>query len=75
MNPTIIYVDGTLASQSDFFLDPIYMSIFSCSDQTDPFNRSPLTMDQIRPNEELKQQIVQWLAEHKQGGVQMGPSG
>lgn len=25
------------------------------SDQTDPFNRSPLTMDQIRPNTELKE--------------------
>ena len=45
------------------------------SDQTDPFNRSPLTMDQIRPNEELKQQILQWLAKHKQESLQMGPSG
>lgn len=61
-----------LNSQSDFFCDLIFSP---CSDQTDPFNRSPLTMDQIRPNEELKQQIKQWLAEHKQGGMQMGPSG
>ena len=45
------------------------------SDQTDPFNRSPLTMDQIRPNEELKQQILQWLAKHKQESLQMGQSG
>ncbi|NXW57075.1 UBE4A factor, partial [Eurystomus gularis] len=35
------------------------------SDQTDPFNRSPLTMDQIRPNTELKERIQQWLAERK----------
>uniref|UniRef100_A0A8C3L734 Ubiquitin conjugation factor E4 A n=1 Tax=Chrysolophus pictus TaxID=9089 RepID=A0A8C3L734_CHRPC len=35
------------------------------SDQTDPFNRSPLTMDQIRPNRELKEKIQQWLAERK----------
>uniref|UniRef100_A0A8B9PPE1 Ubiquitin conjugation factor E4 A n=1 Tax=Apteryx owenii TaxID=8824 RepID=A0A8B9PPE1_APTOW len=35
------------------------------SDQTDPFNRSPLTMDQIRPNTELKEKIQQWLAERK----------
>lgn len=46
----------------------------TCSDQTDPFNRSPLTMDQIRPNEELKQQILQWLDEHKQR-LQLGSSG
>ncbi|XP_021564390.1 ubiquitin conjugation factor E4 A isoform X2 [Carlito syrichta] len=36
------------------------------SDQTDPFNRSPLTMDQIRPNTELKEKIQRWLAERKQ---------
>ncbi|XP_038609695.1 ubiquitin conjugation factor E4 A [Tachyglossus aculeatus] len=36
------------------------------SDQTDPFNRSPLTMDQIRPNAELKEKIQKWLAERKQ---------
>lgn len=37
----------------------------SFSDQTDPFNRSPLTMDQIRPNTELKEKIQRWLAERK----------
>ncbi|XP_053547265.1 ubiquitin conjugation factor E4 A [Bombina bombina] len=36
------------------------------SDQTDPFNRSPLTMDQIKPNIELKDRIQQWLSERKQ---------
>uniref|UniRef100_A0A8C6E565 Ubiquitin conjugation factor E4 n=1 Tax=Moschus moschiferus TaxID=68415 RepID=A0A8C6E565_MOSMO len=36
------------------------------SDQTDPFNRSPLTMDQIRPNTELKEKIQRWLAERRQ---------
>ena len=51
------------------------VSLLFYSDQTDPFNRSPLTMDQIRPNEELKQQILQWLATHKQESLQMGPSG
>lgn len=32
------------------------------SDQTDPFNRAPLTMDKVKPNETLKEQIVQWMA-------------
>ncbi|XP_075696261.1 ubiquitin conjugation factor E4 A isoform X2 [Rhinoderma darwinii] len=36
------------------------------SDQTDPFNRSPLTMDQIKPNRELKEKILKWLSERKQ---------
>ncbi|KAM4015855.1 ubiquitin conjugation factor E4 A isoform 1-T3 [Anomaloglossus baeobatrachus] len=35
------------------------------SDQTDPFNRSPLTMDQIKPNRELKERICTWLSERK----------
>ncbi|KAM6959039.1 LOW QUALITY PROTEIN: ubiquitin conjugation factor E4 A [Aplochiton taeniatus] len=45
------------------------------SDQTDPFNRTHLTMDQIRPNEDLKQRILQWLDEHKQEAPEAGPSG
>lgn len=44
---------------------------FCPSDQTDPFNRSPLTMDQIRPNTELKEKIQQWLAERKQQKEQL----
>ncbi|XP_063292738.1 ubiquitin conjugation factor E4 A isoform X2 [Pelobates fuscus] len=35
------------------------------SDQSDPFNRSPLTMDQMKPNLELKEKILQWLSERK----------
>lgn len=33
------------------------------SDQTDPFNRSPLTMEQVVPNDELRARIEQWLTE------------
>lgn len=35
-----------------------------CSDQFDPFNRQPLTMDMVKPAAELKQQITQWIEEH-----------
>lgn len=31
------------------------------SDQTDPFNRSPLSMDQVTPNRTLKAEIEEWL--------------
>lgn len=41
------------------------------SDQTDPFNRSPLTMDQVRPNTELKERIQRWLAERRQQKEQL----
>lgn len=32
------------------------------SSKTDPFNRSPLTLDQIRPDHELRARIEQWQA-------------
>ncbi|XP_030751488.1 ubiquitin conjugation factor E4 A isoform X2 [Sitophilus oryzae] len=35
------------------------------SDQTDPFNRSPLSMDQIVPNQELREEISKWVEERK----------
>lgn len=31
------------------------------SDQTDPFNREPLSMDQVIPNIELKAKIDEWI--------------
>ncbi|XP_060534633.1 ubiquitin conjugation factor E4 A [Cylas formicarius] len=35
------------------------------SDQTDPFNRSPLTLDQVIPNVELRDEIRNWITERK----------
>lgn len=35
------------------------------SDQTDPFNREPLTMDQVRSDTELKEKIDAWIRERK----------
>ncbi|CAB4253983.1 similar to Saccharomyces cerevisiae YDL190C UFD2 Ubiquitin chain assembly factor (E4) that cooperates with a ubiquitin-activating enzyme (E1) [Maudiozyma barnettii] len=35
------------------------------SDSTDPFNRSPLRLEQVIPNEELKQLITEWKASKK----------
>ena len=37
--------------------------MFCCSDQTDPFNRQPLSMEMIVPAEELKAEITSWLLE------------
>jgi len=34
------------------------------SDEKDPFNRSPLTLDQVVPCETLEQQIKEWLKEN-----------
>jgi len=35
------------------------------SDQTDPFNRSPLTMDLVKPHDELREKIQAWLEEQR----------
>ena len=35
------------------------------SDQVDPFNRQPLTLDMVIPNMELKDRVQEWLKEHK----------
>lgn len=32
------------------------------SDQSDPFNRMPLTLDKVIPQTELKQEIQDWVA-------------
>jgi ubiquitin conjugation factor E4 B len=36
------------------------------SDQTDPFNRNPLRMQDVVPQPELKQTIEQWKASRRQ---------
>uniref|UniRef100_A0A3B3R0N2 Ubiquitin conjugation factor E4 A n=1 Tax=Paramormyrops kingsleyae TaxID=1676925 RepID=A0A3B3R0N2_9TELE len=70
-----LMLDPVLLPSSHITVDRSTIARHLLSDQTDPFNRSPLTMDQIRPNEELKQQILQWLAERKKERMEMGPSG
>lgn len=36
------------------------------SDQTDPFNRSPLTMDMVKSNTELRNKIQEWITKKKE---------
>uniref|UniRef100_A0A8C2ZNC1 Ubiquitin conjugation factor E4 A n=1 Tax=Cyclopterus lumpus TaxID=8103 RepID=A0A8C2ZNC1_CYCLU len=59
-----LMLDPVLLPSSNVTVDRSTIARHLLSDQTDPFNRSPLTMDQIRPNQELKQQILQWLDKH-----------
>uniref|UniRef100_A0A8C9RHB5 Ubiquitin conjugation factor E4 A n=1 Tax=Scleropages formosus TaxID=113540 RepID=A0A8C9RHB5_SCLFO len=61
-----LMLDPVLLPSSRITVDRSTIARHLLSDQTDPFNRSPLTMDQVRSNEELKQQIRQWLTERKQ---------
>lgn len=45
------------------------------SDQSDPFNRSPLSMDQVKSNTELKERIHAWITEQKEKIAQTSTSG
>ncbi|XP_054884546.1 ubiquitin conjugation factor E4 A [Poeciliopsis prolifica] len=70
-----LMLDPVLLPSSNVTVDRSTIARHLLSDQTDPFNRSPLTMDQIKPNTELKEQISQWLEQHRQDKQQQGPSG
>ncbi|KAL7981661.1 hypothetical protein Chor_005749 [Crotalus horridus] len=60
-----LMTDPVLLPSSRVTVDRATIARHLLSDQTDPFNRSPLTMDQIKPNTELKERIQQWLADRK----------
>ena len=45
--------------------DAVDVCVVCYSDQFDPFNRQPLTMDMLQPATELKQQIDSWLADNR----------
>nr|XP_033774432.1 ubiquitin conjugation factor E4 A isoform X2 [Geotrypetes seraphini]XP_033774433.1 ubiquitin conjugation factor E4 A isoform X2 [Geotrypetes seraphini]XP_033774434.1 ubiquitin conjugation factor E4 A isoform X2 [Geotrypetes seraphini]XP_033774435.1 ubiquitin conjugation factor E4 A isoform X2 [Geotrypetes seraphini]XP_033774436.1 ubiquitin conjugation factor E4 A isoform X2 [Geotrypetes seraphini] len=60
-----LMVDPVMLPSSRVTVDRPTIARHLLSDQTDPFNRSPLTMDQVRPNTDLKEKIQQWLAERK----------
>ncbi|KAI8436814.1 hypothetical protein MSG28_010273 [Choristoneura fumiferana] len=58
--------DPVLLPSSRTTVDRITIARHLLSDQTDPFNRSPLSMDQVKSNTELKERIEAWIAEQKQ---------
>lgn len=53
--------DPVILPSSNVIVDRSTIARHLLSDQTDPFNRSPLTMDMLRPAVDLKSQIEQWL--------------
>ncbi|XP_028664477.1 ubiquitin conjugation factor E4 A isoform X1 [Erpetoichthys calabaricus] len=69
-----VMLDPVLLPSSRVTVDRSTIARHLLSDQTDPFNRSPLTMDQIRPNSELKDRIQRWLVERKEQRQRMEQS-
>lgn len=66
-----LMTDPVMLPSSRVTVDRSTIARHLLSDQTDPFNRSPLTMDQVKPNIELKEKIHQWLSVRKQQKEQL----
>jgi len=62
---SILMVDPVILPSSKKTVDRSTISRHLLSDQTDPFNRSPLTMDQVQTDEVLKSRIAEWMNSKK----------
>ncbi|CAL1687598.1 unnamed protein product [Lasius platythorax] len=61
-----VMTDPVILPSSKITIDRQTIARHLLSDQTDPFNRSPLTMDMIKSNVELQQKIQEWISQRKQ---------
>lgn len=57
--------DPVILPTSGNTLDRATITRHLLSDPKDPFNREELTIDMLKPNDELKERINQWLKEQK----------
>lgn len=60
-----VMTDPVILPSSKITIDRQTIARHLLSDQTDPFNRSPLTMDMIKSNIELQQKIQEWISQKK----------
>ncbi|XP_059482914.1 ubiquitin conjugation factor E4 A [Neocloeon triangulifer] len=68
-----IMIDPVILPSSGVSIDRAVIARHLLSDQIDPFNRSPLTMEQVKPNNELREKIQAWIAE-KEANAPSSPS-
>ena len=62
----LLMTDPVKLPKSDVILDRKTIETHLLSDQTDPFNRSPLTKDMLIPCPELKQRIEEYIKKKKE---------
>ncbi|XP_068633346.1 ubiquitin conjugation factor E4 A isoform X2 [Battus philenor] len=60
-----LMLDPVILPSSRTTVDRTTIARHLLSDQSDPFNRSPLSMDQVKSNTELKERIHTWIAEQR----------
>jgi len=62
---SVIMTDPVILPSSKQIVDRSTIARHLLSDQSDPFNRSPLTMDMLDTDEELKERVRQWINSKK----------
>ncbi|XP_055586147.1 ubiquitin conjugation factor E4 A [Uranotaenia lowii] len=60
-----LMMDPVILPSSRITVDRSTIARHLLSDQSDPFNRSPLTMDQVKRDVELKTRIDEWIREKR----------
>lgn len=60
-----LMTDPVILPSSHVTVDRTTIARHLLSDQTDPFNRESLTMDQVKSDAELKEKIDAWIRERK----------
>merc|ERR1712080_421197 len=59
---SILMTDPVRLPSSGQVVDRSTIARHLLSDQSDPFNRAPLTMDQVEPETDLRQRVEEWMA-------------
>lgn len=60
-----LMIDPVILPSSNVTVDRTTIARHLLSDQTDPFNRETLTMNQVKSDTALKQKIDAWIRERK----------
>lgn len=60
-----LMTDPVILPSSKVTVDRSTIARHLLSDQTDPFNRAPLTMDKVTPNQDLKEEIEKWISDKR----------
>lgn len=61
-----LMTDPVILPSSKISVDRSTIARHLLSDQSDPFNRSPLTMDQLINDVDLKKKITDWMTERRE---------
>merc|ERR1719244_962165 len=64
----VLMTDPVRLPSSKQIVDRSTIARHLLSDQSDPFNRAPLTMDQVEPETQLREKIANWVEERRRNG-------